>query len=140
LRTKIDAEAQRRREKIRVYPVNPCPIIQQQQAFGYTFEDLRLILAPMAEKGVEALGSMGDDTPLAVLSHKPQLLYNYFRQLFAQVTNPPLDAIREELITSSHSLLGPQGNILHPTAEHAYRIKMDHPAADRRPVQPSGRA
>jgi glutamate synthase domain-containing protein 2/glutamate synthase domain-containing protein 1/glutamate synthase domain-containing protein 3 len=125
--TRMNTDDTDKKKKIRVYPVNPCPIIIQQQAFGYTFEDLRLILAPMAANGVEALGSMGDDTPLAVLSHKPQLLYNYFRQLFAQVTNPPLDAIREELITSTHSLLGPQGNILHPTAEHAYRITMDHP-------------
>jgi glutamate synthase (ferredoxin) len=132
--TQINADDADKKKKIRVNRFffakerpNPCPIIVQQQAFGYTFEDLRLILSPMAEKGVEALGSMGDDTPLAVLSHKPQLLYNYFRQLFAQVTNPPLDAIREEMITSSHSLLGPQGNILHPTAAQAYRIKMDHP-------------
>ncbi len=76
-------------------------VLQRQQAFGYTFEDLRIIMAPMARDGVEAVGSMGCDTPLAVLSNKPQLLYNYFKQLFAQVTNPPIDCIREELVTSA---------------------------------------
>src|SRR5881409_4458337 len=75
-------------------------VVRRQQAFGYTFEDLRIIMAPMARDGVEAVGSMGTDTPLAVLSDKPQPLYNYFKQLFAQVTNPALDAIREEIVTS----------------------------------------
>ena len=75
-------------------------LLQRQLAFGYTFEDQRILLAPMARDGVEAVGSMGNDTPLAVLSNKPQLLYNYFKQLFAQVTNPPIDCIREEIITS----------------------------------------
>ena len=74
-------------------------MLQRQQAFGYTFEDLRILMAPMARDGAEAVGSMGTDTPLAVLSDKPQLLYNYFKQLFAQVTNPPIDCIREEIIT-----------------------------------------
>ena len=75
--------------------------MQRQQAFGYTFEDLRILMAPMARLGIEAIGSMGTDTPLAVLSDKPQSLFNYFQQLFAQVTNPPIDCIREELVTSS---------------------------------------
>ena len=101
--------------------------LQRQQAFGYTFEDLRVILAPMAQKGVEPIGSMGDDTPLAVLSHKPQPLYNYFKQLFAQVTNPPLDAIREELVTSTETWLGAEGNLLQPAPRHARRIKLPHP-------------
>jgi hypothetical protein len=83
--------------------------VQQQQAFGYTFEDIRMLLTPMARNGKEALGSMGDDTPLAILSEKPQTLYNYFKQLFAQVTNPPIDAIREELVTSTHTWLGGEG-------------------------------
>ena len=74
-------------------------MIQRQQAFGYTYEELRLIIGPMAKNGVEPVGSMGNDTPLAVLSDRPQLLYNYFKQLFAQVTNPPIDAIREEMVT-----------------------------------------
>jgi glutamate synthase (ferredoxin) len=103
------------------------PLIQRQQAFGYTYEDLRLILAPMAEKGLEALGSMGDDTPLAVLSDKPQPLYNYFKQLFAQVTNPPLDAIREELVTSTASILGSEGNLLEPGPRDCRLIRLDTP-------------
>ncbi len=81
-------------------------ILQRQQAFGYTFEDLRLLMAPMANDGVQPLGSMGTDTPLAVLSNQPQLLYNYFKQLFAQVTNPPIDPIREEIITSTETMVG----------------------------------
>ncbi|HEX6386914.1 MAG TPA: glutamate synthase large subunit, partial [Anaerolineae bacterium] len=102
-------------------------VTRRQQAFGYTFEDLRLIIAPMAADGVEALGSMGDDTPLAVLSGKPQPLFNYFKQLFAQVTNPPLDAIREELVTSTETLLGSEGNLLEPKPASCRRIKLPHP-------------
>ena len=103
------------------------PLIQQQQAFGYTFEDLRVIIAPMVRDGKEALGSMGDDTPLAVLSDKPQTLYNYFKQLFAQVTNPPIDAIREELITSTDTLLGSQCNLLSPNPRSCRQIHLQHP-------------
>jgi len=102
-------------------------LVQRQQAFGYTFEDLRLIIAPMARNGVEPLGSMGDDTPLAVLSERPQLLYNYFKQLFAQVTNPPIDALREELITATEIMLGSEGNLLNPQAEDCRRIKLKTP-------------
>jgi glutamate synthase (NADPH) large chain len=102
-------------------------VVQRQQAFGYTFEDLRLILAPMAKNGVEPLGSMGDDTPVAALSERPQLLYNYFRQLFAQVTNPPIDAIREELVTSSTILLGAEGDLLNPRPEDCRRIRIPSP-------------
>jgi glutamate synthase (ferredoxin) len=98
-----------------------------QHAFGYTFEDIRLILEPMAQSGVEPLGSMGDDTPHAVLSQQPQLLYNYFKQLFAQVTNPPIDALREEIITSTETLLGSEGNLLQPEASHCRRIRLEHP-------------
>ena len=86
-------------------------MLQRQQAFGYTFEDLRIIIGPMAQNGIEAVGSMGTDTPLAVLSDKPQLLYNYFKQLFAQVTNPPIDPIREELITSTTRPSAREGNL-----------------------------
>ena len=75
--------------------------LQRLQAFGYNFEDLRINIGPMAQNGIQPVGSMGTDTPLAVLSDQPQLLYNYFKQLFAQVTNPPIDPIREELITST---------------------------------------
>ena len=102
-------------------------VTERQHAFGYTFEDLRMILAPMARDGVEPLGSMGDDTPVAVLSERPQLLYNYFRQLFAQVTNPPIDALREELVTSSTMLLGSEGDLLNPRPEDCRRIRIPSP-------------
>jgi glutamate synthase (NADPH/NADH) large chain len=97
------------------------------QKFGYSFEDLKLILLPMAQEGKEPLGSMGDDTPLAVLSSKPRLLYDYFKQLFAQVTNPPLDAIREELVTSLVNYTGKEHNILDETPEHCHQFKLDQP-------------
>src|SRR5882724_6003166 len=102
-------------------------ILQRQQCFGYTFEDLRFIVGPLANDGVQPLGSMGTDTPLAVLSKKPQLLYNYFKQLFAQVTNPPIDPIREEIITSTETMLGSEGNLLEPTPESSRMIKLEHP-------------
>ncbi len=102
-------------------------VTQMQLAFGYTFEDLRILMAPMIKKGVEAIGSMGDDTPLAVLSHRSRLLYDYFKQLFAQVTNPPIDAIRESLVTATETYLGSDGNMLQPDPLNAKRIKLDHP-------------
>src|SRR5436190_7259690 len=102
-------------------------ILQRQEAFGYTFEDLRFIVGPMANDGVQPLGSMGTDTPLAVLSNKSQLLYNYFKQLFAQVTNPPIDPIREENITSTETMIGSEGNLLKPTPESCRMIKLEHP-------------
>ena len=102
-------------------------ILQSQQAFGYTFEDLRLIVGPMANDGVQPLGSMGTDTPLAVLSNKPQLLYNYFKQLFAQVTNPPIDPIREEIITSTHTMVGSRGGLLDPKPESCSVIRLEQP-------------
>ena len=102
-------------------------VTERQHAFGYSYEDLRLILAPMARDGVEPLGSMGDDTPVAALSERPQLLYNYFRQLFAQVTNPPIDAIREELVTSSAMLLGSEGDLLNPQPQDCRRIRIQSP-------------
>lgn len=108
-------------------PMEMVSITQLQQAFGYSFEDIRLLMAPMAKSGEEAIGAMGNDLPLAIFSEKPQLLYSYFKQLFAQVTNPPIDAIREELITSSQIFLGSEGNLLHPTAESCRRIKLEHP-------------
>ncbi|MBI2913426.1 MAG: glutamate synthase large subunit [Chloroflexi bacterium] len=98
-----------------------------QQTFGYSFEDLRMLLAPMAQNGVEPVGSMGNDVPLAVLSERPQMLYDYFKQLFAQVTNPPIDAIREELITSPEVLLGSERNLLDPKPESCQRIKLKRP-------------
>jgi glutamate synthase (ferredoxin) len=102
-------------------------VLQYQHAFGYTFEDLRVILDPMARNGVEPLGSMGNDTPLAVLSDKPQLLYNYFKQLFAQVTNPPIDAIREEIITGTEVMIGSEQNLLEPRPENCRQIKLKKP-------------
>lgn len=103
---------------------------KEQQTFGYTYEDIKYLIAPMAETGKEAIGSMGTDTPLAVLSNRSRLLYDYFTQLFAQVTNPPLDAIREELVTSLRRLLGPEGNILEPTPESCHLLELDHPIID----------
>src|SRR3989449_380176 len=95
-------------------------VLQRQQAFGYTFEDLRIIMGPMAKDGVEAVGSMGTDTPLAVLSDKSQPLYNYFKQLFAQVTNPPIDCIREEIITSAETTIGSERNLLQAEPRSAH--------------------
>ena len=103
---------------------------RRQQLFGYTDEDLRILLAAMATTGEEALGSMGTDTALAALSDRPRLLYDYFKQLFAQVTNPPLDAIREELVTSMASTIGPEGNLLDPRPESCRQIKITHPVID----------
>jgi glutamate synthase (ferredoxin) len=102
-------------------------VLQRQQAFGYTFEDLRLLMAPMAKTGVEAIGSMGTDTPLAVLSDKPQLLYNYFKQLFAQVTNPPIDCIREEIVTSAETTIGSERNLLKPEPESCRLLELKNP-------------
>jgi glutamate synthase (ferredoxin) len=108
----------------------PEELLEQQMAFGYTIEDLKYILGPMAAQGEEAVGSMGTDTPLAVLSDRPQPLYNYFKQLFAQVTNPPLDAIREEIVTSVKSVLGPEGNLLDPRPESCRQIELKTPFID----------
>ncbi|HTM04601.1 MAG TPA: glutamate synthase large subunit [Vicinamibacterales bacterium] len=102
-------------------------VFKRQQAFGYTQEDLRFLIAPMAEKGEEPIGSMGTDTSLAVLSDKPRLLYEYFKQLFAQVTNPPLDAIREELVTSMASTIGPERNLLRAEPESCRQIGLKYP-------------
>ncbi len=95
--------------------------------FGYTLEDIRLILYPMATNGEQPLGSMGTDTPIAVLSRRPQLLYNYFKQLFAQVTNPPIDPIREELVMSLVDFIGSDGNLLDATPQHAHMLKLESP-------------
>ena len=102
-------------------------LLQYQHSFGYTFEELRMILTPMARNGLEPVGSMGNDTPLAVLSDRPQLLYNYFKQLFAQVTNPPIDAIREELITATEVMIGSEQNLLEPRPENCRQIKLKRP-------------
>lgn len=105
----------------------PYSLIQHQMAFGYTFEELRLLLSPMGKDGVEAIGSMGADTPLAVLSDRPKLLYNYFQQLFAQVTNPPIDSIREEIVTSAETTIGSERNLLDPQPESCHLIRLKTP-------------
>jgi len=104
-----------------------CTVIQRQQAFGYTYEQLRKILGPMATDAVEPVGAMGNDTPLAVLSDVPQLLYNYFRQLFAQVTNPPIDAIREEIITDTGVMMGTELNLLETNPTNCRQIRIKTP-------------
>ena len=108
-------------------PTDADERVRQQRAFGYTSEELRMVLAPMATNGEEPVGSMGNDAPLAVLSDRPQLLFAYFRQLFAQVTNPAIDPIRERLVMSLGMNLGPQGNLLEETPEHAHQLRLDHP-------------
>jgi len=111
--------------------VSPEPdreaLLRRQVAFGYSFEDLRLLMLPMARDGAEPVGSMGSDTPLAVLSNRPQPLSNYFKQLFAQVTNPPIDCIREELITATETAIGSERNLLKPSAEHARLVELKSP-------------
>jgi glutamate synthase (ferredoxin) len=107
---------------------------RRQQLFGYTHEDLRLLLAPMASGGEEPIGSMGTDTSLAALSDRPRLLYDYFKQVFAQVTNPPLDAIREELVTSMESTIGPEGNLLDPRPESCRQIKIKYPVINNEQI------
>ncbi|MER7412014.1 MULTISPECIES: glutamate synthase large subunit [Streptomyces] len=105
-------------------------VTRRQQTFGYTEEELRVLLAPMARTGAEPIGSMGTDAPIAALSARPRLIFDYFTQLFAQVTNPPLDAIREELVTSLRSSLGPQGNLLEPTAASCRSVTLPFPVID----------
>ncbi|MFJ8823344.1 glutamate synthase large subunit [Streptomyces sp. NPDC102467] len=105
-------------------------VTRRQQTFGYTEEELRILVAPMAKTAAEPIGSMGTDTPIAALSARPRLLFDYFTQLFAQVTNPPLDAIREELVTSLRSSLGPAGNLLEPTAASCRSVTLPFPVID----------
>ncbi|HEV7734026.1 MAG TPA: glutamate synthase central domain-containing protein, partial [Candidatus Binatia bacterium] len=105
----------------------PDTLLTRQQAFGYTIEDLRILMTPMALNGQEAVGSMGTDTPLAVLSERPQLLFNYFKQLFAQVTNPPIDPIREELVMSVETTMGPEQNLFDETPLHCAQLHLKSP-------------
>jgi glutamate synthase (NADPH/NADH) large chain len=102
-------------------------VLRRQQMFGYTHEELKILITPMAASGGEALGSMGTDTPLAVLSERPRLLFDYFKQLFAQVTNPPLDAIREEVVTAVSSSVGPEANLLDPGPESCRQLSLPFP-------------
>lgn len=117
---------------VHVETMTHAQTMRLQQAFGYTSEDVRILVAPMAADGNEALGSMGNDAALAVLSERPQLLYNYFKQLFAQVTNPPVDAIREDIIMSIGTTVGREFNLLEPTPESARQIKLKSPILKNR--------
>ncbi|MGO2606315.1 MAG: glutamate synthase large subunit [Brachybacterium tyrofermentans] len=105
-------------------------VVRRQQTFGYTEEELRILLAPMAAKGAEPLGAMGTDTPIAVLSERPRLLFDYFTQMFAQVTNPPLDSLREEIVTSLGVAIGQSRNLLDATPQHARQLGLDFPILD----------
>ncbi|MCZ4538166.1 glutamate synthase large subunit [Gordonia terrae] len=113
-----------------VFQPNHDTVVRRQISFGYTEEDLRVLLTPMAASGYEPLGSMGTDTPVAVLSQRSRLLYDYFVELFAQVTNPPLDAIREEIVTSMSRVMGPEQNLLRPTAASCRQIMVHWPVLD----------
>ncbi|MGH7248968.1 MAG: glutamate synthase central domain-containing protein, partial [Pseudomonadota bacterium] len=111
-------------------PVNgyePFDLLKQQQAFGYTIEELKMILAPMAANGQEPVGSMGTDTPLAVLSDRSPLLFSYFKQLFAQVTNPPVDSIREEMVMSAETTIGAEHNLFEETPSHCRQLRLRNP-------------
>jgi glutamate synthase (NADPH/NADH) large chain/glutamate synthase (ferredoxin) len=116
-------------ERVRVQP-NHESVVRRQISFGYSEEDLRILLTPMAASGGEPLGSMGTDTPIAVMSQRSRLLYDYFVELFAQVTNPPLDAIREEVVTSMARVMGPEQNLLEPTAASCRQIVLRWPVLD----------
>ncbi|MCU1504067.1 MAG: gltB, partial [Ilumatobacteraceae bacterium] len=105
-------------------------VLRRQQVFGYTHEEMKILIAPMAKAGAEPIGSMGTDTPIAVLSDRPRLLFDYFQQLFAQVTNPPLDAIREEVVTSVGSTVGPEANLLDPGPESCRQLVLPFPIID----------
>ena len=102
------------------------------QAFGYTTETMQFMLIPLVTEARDPLGSMGNDSALACLSDKPRMIYDYFKQLFAQVTNPPIDSIREEVVMSLRSFIGPEGNLLETTPEQAKRVSIDHPILSNR--------
>ena len=122
-------------EPARVHTPDHRTILTRQRCFGYTGEDVRLLLSPMAIDGQEAIGSMGLDTPLACLSDRPQSLFHYFKQLFAQVTNPPIDPIREELVMSLNSYIGTERNILNETPQNCQTLKMPHPILNNRDLE-----
>ncbi|HZU26930.1 MAG TPA: glutamate synthase large subunit [Bryobacteraceae bacterium] len=122
-------------EPPRVYGSDQHTIISRQRAFGYTDEDIRMLILPMTGKGEEPVGSMGTDTPLACLSEKPQPLFHYFKQLFAQVTNPAIDPIREELVMSLTSYIGTERNILDETPQHCHTLKLPHPLLTNRDLE-----
>ncbi len=119
----------------REHAFNPTDILKRQRAFGYTEEDIRILMMPMAENGEEPIGSMGADTPLACLSDRPQPLFNYFKQLFAQVTNPPIDPIREDLVMSLTSYIGTERNILEETPKNCHTLKLRDPIVTNRDLE-----
>ncbi len=122
-------------EPSRTIASNPETLLRRQRACGYSEEDLRILLAPMATQGEEPVGSMGTDVPLACLSDRPQPLFNYFKQLFAQVTNPPIDPIREELVMSLISYIGTERNILDETPENCHTLRLPHPILTNRDLE-----
>jgi len=122
-------------EPSRIIPTNHETILRRQRAYGYSEEDLKVLLAPMGAKGEEPIGSMGTDVPLACLSDRPQPLFNYFKQLFAQVTNPPIDPIREELVMSLISYIGTERNILNEAPENCHTLKLPHPILTNRDLE-----
>ena len=122
-------------EPTRVQGSDHATVLIRQRCFGYTDEDIRMLISPMASLGEEAIGSMGTDTPLACLSDKPQSLFNYFKQLFAQVTNPPIDPIREEMVMSLTSYIGTERNMLAETPEHCHTLKMLNPVLTNRELE-----
>jgi len=122
-------------EPSRVIASNPETLLRRQRAYGYTEEDLRILLGPMGARGEEPIGSMGTDVPLACLSDRPQPLFNYFKQLFAQVTNPPIDPIREELVMSLISYIGTERNILDEAPENCHTLKLPHPILTNRDLE-----
>jgi glutamate synthase (NADPH/NADH) large chain len=122
-------------EPARVIASNPETLLRRQRAYGYSEEDLRMLLAPMGAKGEEPVGSMGTDTPLACLSDRPQPLFNYFKQLFAQVTNPPIDPIREEMVMSLISYIGNERNILDEAPDNCHTLKLPHPILTNRDLE-----
>ncbi len=122
-------------EPSRIIASNPETLLRRQRACGYSEEDLRILLAPMGAKGEEPVGSMGTDVPLACLSDRPQSLFNYFKQLFAQVTNPPIDPIREELVMSLISYIGTERNILAEKPENCHTLKLPHPILSNRDLE-----
>jgi glutamate synthase (NADPH) large chain len=122
-------------EPSRTIATNTETLLRRQRAYGYSEEDLRILLAPMGAQGEEPVGSMGTDTPLACLSDRPQPLFNYFKQLFAQVTNPPIDAIREEMVMSLISYIGNERNILDETPENCHTLRLPHPILTNRDLE-----
>lgn len=114
-------------ENVEIEEKESLDLLTRQKAFGYVKEDIELTIKDIVEKGEDPIGAMGNDAPLAVFSERTQLLYNYFKQLFAQVTNPPIDAIREQIVTSTISYLGGEGNLLKPSSKNCKRIKLDTP-------------